>query len=311
MIRTAAVLSLALACPAGAFELVQPVDCTLGRDCHIQQFFDHDPSSVGTDFTCGPLSNDGHDGTDFNLPTRRAMNAGVAVLAAAHGTVTRVRDGVEDFVPFVEGKECGNAVIIEHGEGWETQYCHLKNGSVSVKPGDVVGAGTPLGLIGQSGQADTPHLHFSVRKDGAELDPFAPEAKTCGSPDKDLWVTDLPLKPGGFLDIGITTAVPDYASIKFGLVSADLPDTATALVVWALYFGAQAGDEIVLSITGPQGEVTAQRIPIETQSALAFRAVGRKLKTTGWPPGRYEGTAALFRDGAQIDRIATSISVGQ
>lgn len=310
MIRTAAILTLALAFPAGAFELQQPVDCTLGETCYIQQYFDHDPGPGSTDFSCGLLAYDGHNGTDFALPTRRAMQSGVAVQAAASGRVARVQDGIEDFAPVVDGKECGNAVVIEHGQGWETQYCHLRKGSVTVKPGDEVRAGTRLGMIGQSGAADFPHLHLSVRRDGIELDPFSPEAAACGTVPDDLWAKDVPVQPGGLLDIGITTAVPDYSAIKDGLVSADLPTSAPALVVWAYYFGPQAGDELMLTLSGPAGEVFSHSILIEKTQALAFRAGGQKLKTPAWPTGIYDGTATLSRDGTMLDRMQISVAVG-
>ncbi len=82
MLRALAPLLMALAPPAGAFDLAFPAGCTLGQDCYIQQYHDHDPGPEATDYTCGPLSYDGHDGTDIALPTRAAMAAGVAVLAA-------------------------------------------------------------------------------------------------------------------------------------------------------------------------------------------------------------------------------------
>ena len=75
MIRALAPLLMALAPPAGAFDLAFPADCTLGQDCYIQQYHDHDPGPEATDYTCGPLSYDGHDGTDIALPTRAAMAA--------------------------------------------------------------------------------------------------------------------------------------------------------------------------------------------------------------------------------------------
>ena len=153
------ILALALATPAGAIDLALPADCTLGDTCYIQQYFDHDPGPGAQDFTCGGLSYDGHDGTDIALPSRAAMAAGVAVLAAAAGTVTGTRDGLADFAPVVPGKECGNGVIIDHGQGWQTQYCHMKQGSITVHPGDSVTSGTPLGRIGQTGLADFPQLH--------------------------------------------------------------------------------------------------------------------------------------------------------
>jgi hypothetical protein len=310
VIRNAAILSWALAFPAGALELQLPVDCTLGEDCYIQQYFDHDPGPGATDFTCGPLSYDGHDGTDFALPTRAAMEDGVAVLAAAPGKVVATRDGEADFTAVIPGRECGNGVVIDHGQGWQTQYCHLKQGSLLVQNGETVETGAQLGLIGQSGMAEFPHLHLSVRRNRAEVDPFSPEVKTCGAAGDDLWAQDLPFEPGGLLAIGISTAVPDFDTIKAGLSSPDLPGTAPALVVWASYFGPKVGDQIALSLTGPAGEVIAEGIPVERTQAMAFHAIGRKLTAEGWPSGTYEGTATFSRDGTVLDRMQISIAVG-
>ncbi len=57
---------------------------------------DHDPGPDAADFTCNGLSYDTHTGTDFALPSLAAMQAGVAVLAAAPGTVAALRDGMPD-----------------------------------------------------------------------------------------------------------------------------------------------------------------------------------------------------------------------
>ncbi|MGL4321872.1 MAG: M23 family metallopeptidase [Paracoccaceae bacterium] len=310
MIRLAASLSLALASPAGAFDFTQPVDCTLGDTCYIQQYFDRDESADARDFTCGPLTYDGHDGTDFALPTRAAMAAGVAVLAAAPGTVKGMRDGVPDFAPAVEGKECGNGVVIDHGQGLETQYCHLRQGSVGVAPGDVVETGAPLGLIGQSGQAEFPHLHFTLRRDGVEVDPFAPDTATCGATGEDLWATDTAYAPGGLLAVGITDDIPEYDAIKAGLPSPDLPTNAPAIVIWAYFFGPQAGDALVFTLTGPAGTLLTDRVVLERTQALAFRAVGRKLKTEGWPAGSYQGDVSLMRGADELSSMAITITVG-
>lgn len=67
------------------------------------------------------------------------LRAGVPVYPAAPGTVRSVRDGEpdtgysEETRASIDGKECGNGVVVSHGDGWETQYCHLKNGSVAVR----------------------------------------------------------------------------------------------------------------------------------------------------------------------------------
>lgn len=308
MIKTACLFSLALAHPAGAFELAFPVDCTLGESCYIQQTPDHDPGPGATDFTCGPLSYDGHDGTDIALPTRADMAKGVAVLAAAGGVVKGVRDGIADFAPEIPGKECGNGLVIDHGDGWETQYCHMKQGSVQVSPGQSVTTGTVLGQIGQSGQAAFPHLHLSVRQNGRKLDPFAPDATACGAAGDDLWADDIALQPGGLLGIGITDRVPEFDAIKAGLPSNPLPTSAPALVVWAYVFGTQPGDAVLLSLTGPDGAVVTERVVFEKTQALAFRAVGRKARGD-WPAGTYSGGAKLIRDRQEIGQQSIEITL--
>ena len=117
-----AILTLAPAGMAGAFELVLPVDCTLGETCHIQNYFDRDAGAGWQDVGCGALSYDGHDGTDFALPTVAAMRAGVDVLAPAAGIVRGVRDGMPDIsrddpaAPPLEGRDCVNGVAIDHGK---------------------------------------------------------------------------------------------------------------------------------------------------------------------------------------------------
>lgn len=309
MIRFA--ILLALASPAGAFELAFPVDCNLGQTCYIQQYVDHDPGPGAQDFSCGGLSYQGHDGTDIALPSAAAMAAGVNVLAAAAGTVKGVRDGIADFAPMVPGKECGNGVLVDHGEGWQTQYCHMKQGSVVVQVGETVGPGSVLGQIGQSGMAEFPHLHLAVRQNGQNLDPFAPATMTsCGASADDLWQAPVAYQPGGLLSVGLADAVPDYAAIRAGLASPDLPANAPALVIWTYLFGSRPGDAILFEITGPEGRVIAERVVLEKAQALAFRAVGKRLKTAAWPTGRYQGEAVLLRDGVELGRESLAISVG-
>lgn len=309
MIRALAPLLMALAFPAGAFELAFPAGCTLGQDCYIQQYHDHDPGSEATDYTCGPLSYDGHDGTDIALPTRADMAAGVAVLAAAPGVVKGLRDEVADAAPFPTGQDCGNGVVIDHGNGWETQYCHLKQGSVQVKTGEPVTTGTILGQIGQSGRAEFPHVHFAVRHNGTKIDPFAPEAIACGAAGDDLWAGDLPHQPGGILGLGLTDRVPEFDAIKAGLPSPNLPTTVPALVVWVYVFGPRAGDAILVELIGPEGALVSERVQMERTQALAFRAVGRKLTLPAWPAGTYSASATLMRDRAELSRQEMTLTL--
>ncbi len=63
----------------------------------------------------------------------------------------------------------GNVIVIRHLNGLETVYSH--NSKNLVKPGDVVRAGDPIGLVGRTGRATTEHLHFEIRINGEHLNP--------------------------------------------------------------------------------------------------------------------------------------------
>lgn len=65
----------------------------------------------------------------------------------------------------------GRTVIIDHGQGIFTIYCHLSK--ILVKEGDVVSKGKSLGEVGTSGRATGPHLHWVARISGARVDPLS------------------------------------------------------------------------------------------------------------------------------------------
>jgi len=308
----------AFAAPAaGAFELAMPLDCTLGDTCFIQQYMDRDASPAWRDFLCGPLSYNDHEGTDFALPSLAAMQAGVTVRAASPGVVRSARDGMADIAsnaagaPALDGRDCGNGVLIDHEGGWQTQYCHMKQGSLLVGPGEKVTTGAPLGQVGLSGRSEFPHLHLTVRQDGQEIDPFDPgQSQVCGeTPAQTLWATPLPYQPGGLISIGFSTDIPTYDAIKAGLPSPlSLPPDTPALVLWAYAFGSRAGDQMLLEIIGPAGKVLRELVPLDRTQAQVFRAAGKR-SATGWPPGAYSGTAALVRDGVAVDRQSVALTV--
>lgn len=67
----------------------------------------------------------------------------------------------------------GNRVWIEHGDGYQSRYNHLKYNSITVKEGDIVAEGQVIALEGESGYATGVHLDYEVQKDGNYIDPTA------------------------------------------------------------------------------------------------------------------------------------------
>jgi murein DD-endopeptidase MepM/ murein hydrolase activator NlpD len=94
-----------------------------------------------------------HEGMDF------MADVGTPAHAAAGGVVVYA-----DWHP-----QYGNMIEIDHGNGLITRYAHLSRRQVKV--GDVVMSGEQIGLVGSTGRATGPHLHFEVRQNGSALDP--------------------------------------------------------------------------------------------------------------------------------------------
>lgn len=315
---TALLFSLAAApATAGDFALSLPIDCTLGADCRIQQYVDRDPGPGYTDFSCGSLSYDGHKGTDFAVATLQDMARGVAVVAAADGIVAGWRDGMED-IPFtperaeaIDGRDCGNGVLVRHEGGWETQYCHFRKGSVTVRKGDRVQRGDVLGLVGLSGRTQFPHVHLTVRRDGEIVDPFSPAAREgCGQVGDTLWKDPPDYAPGGLILAAFSPGVPSYDAVRAGQAAHDvLPADAPALVLYAYAFGGLEGDRVELTITGPEGRIYDQAQLLEKDQALFFRAGGKRLRGAGWPRGAYHGTVRLLRDGRVLGERQAKLRV--
>lgn len=295
-----------------AVRLSLPVACTPDSPdtaCYVQNHFDHDPGPGRADFACGPLTYDGHRGTDFAVPDLAAMDAGMPVLAAADGVVAATREGVED--TGIQGlpeedrdaMALGNAVILDHGNGLRTTYGHLRKGSVAVRSGDAVRAGDVLGMVGMSGLAEFPHVHFGVFLDGRPVDPYTGDAGPgpCGDTAGALWspraLAALAYRPTGLLGAGFTSAEPSGTGLMQGRHHAEfLSPTAPALIFWTRLFGLRAGDVLRMRLLDPDGRVLARReITAESDKVLYFQYIGKKRGPGLLPPGRYKGHCTLLR----------------
>jgi len=317
MLRLLTVTTVPLLLGAGgaAPRLLLPIACKIGQSCAIQNYVDVDPSPAAADYRCGGRTYDKHGGIDFRLTSMAQLRRGVAVLAAADGTVLRARDGVPDLSVREAGKgavaniECGNGVVIGHAGGLETQYCHMARGSIAVKPGQQIKAGAPIGRVGLSGNTEYPHLHFAVRKDGAQVEPFAAGATPgqCGG-GQSLWSPaaglDKAYRAGEVLNAGFATGPVTMAAVQEnGAGQVPRPSRAgPALVAFVQAIGLKGGDVQRLTLTGPDGAVIGDNRgqPLDRDKAQTIFFAGRKRPAAGWPAGRYTADYTVMRDGKAV-----------
>lgn len=104
----------------------------------------------------GPRGPRFHAGVDFPAET------GTPVGAARAGHVVFAGPS---------GSGWGNLVVLAHGSGVRTRYAHLSR--IDVRVGARVAGGSTIGLVGATGEATGPHLHFEVLVRGANVDPLA------------------------------------------------------------------------------------------------------------------------------------------
>jgi murein DD-endopeptidase len=103
---------------------------------------------------------------------------GSEILAVADGIVASIKDGIPENVPGITSRAvpitpetiAGNHVILDIGQGRYALFAHMQPGSLRVKPGDRVRRGQVLGLVGNSGNATGPHLHFHLADSPMGLD---------------------------------------------------------------------------------------------------------------------------------------------
>ena len=121
-------------------DFIAPVDGRLSSLFGLKRFFNDIPKQP-------------HSGLDIAAPT------GTPVLAPASGKV--INTGSYYFN--------GNTVFLDHGQGLLSAYLHMNE--ITVKPGQLVKQGNPLGTVGETGRVTGPHLHWMVYLNKVPVDP--------------------------------------------------------------------------------------------------------------------------------------------
>jgi hypothetical protein len=305
-----------------------PLACPQGSICAIQQFVDLDPGPGARDPWCGTKTYDGHKGTDFRVLSMQDVARGVEVVAMADGVVKASRDGMADRLvssdeerKAVNSRECGNGLVLDHGSGLETQYCHMREDSLRLAPGTKVRKGDVLGFVGASGLAQFPHVHVTLRRDGKVTDPFTglsvgqacTASGTASGGEARSWLDAEAMAALGDADLPtvLSAGFADRPVSDKDLVQSGVPPPpdrhSQALVgyIWAINLA--KADRFTLRIEKdgrPFSELMSE--PLDRSKAVYVAYSGKK----GAPAaGHYRLEAAILRQGRLIAVESTQLDL--
>lgn len=312
---------------------IAPMDCSDPLACVVQNHVDLDIGPGIADAACGSRSFNDHQGVDFRILDLPTMLAGVPVHAVADGVVIGTRDGEYDGAWLAKGREaignrdCGNGVAIQHEDGYTTQVCHLRRGSVMVSEGDKVSQGQTIANVGMSGRAEFPHVHLSINRKSDEidaatgknkvmrLDPFTGRSigDGCGG-GQSLWAGEVPAHwradAGPFIfKSGFTNAPVTLAMIE--RAPADPTTESAAIVFYARAVALKEGDIEKIELTGPAGFEPVGNVgkPLDNDKAQTMLFVGRPAKDKPLPAGEYQGRYQIERNGVPVLDISRRFTV--
>lgn len=135
-----AVLTSFTESPVDGLSLAAPVPGTQNSSFGYRRFFNDQPRSP-------------HKGMDIS------GGNGEPITASRSGVIAATGDYFFN----------GNTVLIDHGQGFVTMYCHMSE--IAVEQGQQVETGDTIGAVGSTGRVTGPHLHFGTYLNGTAVDP--------------------------------------------------------------------------------------------------------------------------------------------
>jgi murein DD-endopeptidase MepM/ murein hydrolase activator NlpD len=151
------------------------------------------------------LDEDANYVDDFGVFVRERVHMGIDIFSPKGTPVVAVADG---FVARLSrGAKAGYYIVLRHADGWESFYMHLNNDlgrddgrggwstaiADGLEAGDYVEAGTIIGYVGDSGNAEhtDPHTHFELHRNGRAVDPWPAVDRAY-----DLWMLRTSIEQG-------------------------------------------------------------------------------------------------------------------
>ncbi len=280
---------------------------TAGVNWRITNFADLDvrPGTL-RDFNGGEFTYDtdsfGHDAIDLTPGPFSRTDAGARVFAAADGVVAFINDGAFDRnTAFGTSVPPVNYVTISHGNGWATEYLHLRRDSVSVKVGDAVMAGDFLGWMGSSGQSTGAHVHFSVTYNNHSVETMLDQST--------YWVTP-PAYPADYrhvLGSGFSTQAP--TSSEWDEQPSDIRTFVRggSVYFWIMAGAMMPGDIRTVRFFRPDGTVFFER---DYNSSSVFYRISNWNYLINLPANAPLGTwtAAWLQNGIELARQSFSVA---
>jgi len=266
-----------------------------------------------SDSFCQSATYNGHKGVDIRLLSLKDIEKNVPVIASLGGIVKAVRDGIEDKLPQsvqdwekIKDKECGNGVVLSHENGYETQFCHLKQNSISVNVDDEVEQGDILGFVGNSGAAEFPHVHLSLRRNGQWIDPVSGKKPSQACTVADISNSLFNEEVAGFftentsrlLTSGIAGDVIKHGDlVKLGAPKS-IKEGDDAIVGWGWFINLRKGDKIHFKLEGPDGLISENTTDALDRNKASYSAFSGKRRVA--TKGEYKLETKLLRNGETI-----------